>query len=311
VTVSIVNVTANKTNPTICENVWFTATTNPVGYEQHVTWTAVGGEPGSGGPNATFTTHWPCIGGKAAEAHLGASHYAKGVTVVLPANCEEGSASASITADWVLGCPAMNCEAGAPGAHGCTDIDPNFLDNPTGPVRPVYQGCAWVWQVDRVFHKAYGTCPNNFTDICGPGDIDPNDRTEAYVTSAIQALFAGGGTADCGACVWVHEGIHKDAYDVALAEGAQGFVTTPLPIDCADPNTTTAQGLLNSPQRGAIVDEIYRIGDLAEQAQQSVESEATATGKACKADAACELCYYAASQQGWDLPDDCYSKCSW
>jgi len=31
VTVSIVNVTANKTNPTICENVWFTATTNPAG----------------------------------------------------------------------------------------------------------------------------------------------------------------------------------------------------------------------------------------------------------------------------------------
>jgi len=280
-----------------------------------VTWTAVGGEPSSGGPSATFTTHWPCIGGKAAEAHLGTSHYAKGVTVVLPTGCREGSGYINITADYTLRCPESDCKA-EPTAFGCTARNPNASPNPSGPIDAVYNGCAWAWQVDITFHRAYGLCPENFTDICGIGDIDPNDRTEAYITSVIQALLSGGTTAaNCGACTWLHETVHKNAFDEAIADGAQDLgnnssLMAPLPIDCADPNTTSCQAAENSTQWDAIADEIDFIRICAEAAQASVEGEAEAASDECNAGVGCELCYYAGSQPGWDLPEEC-SACPW
>ncbi len=306
VTVSISFVAVSKANPTICEDVTFTVTTNPAGYEQNVTWTAPGGEPSGGGPSITFTTHWPCIGSKTVTAHLGASSYDKGVTVILPSGCREGSGSVNLTTSYDLVCPESWCQANPTGT-GCTGPDPSVSPNPSGSIDAVYSGCAWEWQVNITFYRTYGICPGNVPSICSINDVPPSERTQEHITELILDLLDGGSPeAFCSDCTWEHEQVHRAAFDSTIAAGASGLESSgsvdPVPVNCGDPATTSCQALEASAYYTAISNEIEAIYQAARNAQTNAEDNATAVGNQCNAEHAANLCYYAADQ-GWNIPE--------
>ena len=77
------SVTSDKDSaPIQCEDITFTVTTNPSGYESNVSWSG-GGDP-STGSGATFTTHWDTSGIKTVTASLCDSSESKQVTIFCP-----------------------------------------------------------------------------------------------------------------------------------------------------------------------------------------------------------------------------------
>ncbi len=301
VTVSIVNVAVSKANPIICEDVTFTATTDPPQYASEVTWSAPGGEPSSDGPSATFTTHWPCIGTKTVTATLGSLSRTASVNVGLPNPCTEGSERVRFSIQMGEVCPESECSN--PNYFGCFTGD---LD-PTGSYTLRYSGCAWVWDVDMVFHGTYGVCYGNFTNYCSIDNIPLNDRTKETVTLIIQDLLSAPEkpTANCESCTWMHEGTHYEAYAHVIYEAeanlADDDAMNPIAINCANEATRhclTAEAAYG----GALGTLITDVWTAAREASTAAEYQAYWAGINCNRDVARSLCSYAAGR-GWDIED--------
>lgn len=250
--IEVTQVTSDKDSAVLCENITFTVTTDPSGYENLVTWSG-GGNPASQNGGATFTTRWPCIGGKTVTATCGDSSKSKNVTVSLPSECSTGTQSASLQSQIVSTEP--NCPSGTCGATQMTGL--------AASIEAKYNNCKWAFQVTALGDVVSGACPSNYCNI--ENGNEPCITENNYCGIVYRFMFMDG-------CVWlgdfipsstpcleIHEAKHYEIFETQLAN-QEGILLAKasmndMTIDCADPDTTTCQAA-KAARQSAIEDDI-------------------------------------------------------
>jgi hypothetical protein len=220
--------------------------------------------------------------------------------VIVPPDCNEGPESVSLEVDADVGCPWCTSQKTL---GGCWDANPGepFM---SGGTWAQYYNCQWVWKVHVMSHVTYGVCLDNFTNICSIDDIDPNDRTEQYLTFVIDKLMHGPDpNANCWQCSQAHEQTHHDVYIESLGRGETALpddpLTDPIDVNCADAYHCF---VVESTHEAALQDKIGSIYDEAWLAAQDAEDDAGEAALLCNQNVASTLCDYAASH-GWSIPD--------
>jgi hypothetical protein len=289
----VVSITASKESPTLCEDVTYTATTNPPGYERYVDWYTDGGEPYRVYDSNTFTTHWRCAGSKTvtAQLHGGVN---KQVNVVLPTGCSEGSKSADLQASvWSteVDCP--------PGPCGKTAVLGLSSD-----ISAKYDNCKWVFQVAAHVPLESGVCPFNYVDISGGGG---SYVTENNYGGIVYRFVATSGCVDMGSftpsnteCILVHEAKHVEVFQNEFEAREAWLLSRPsmsdIAVQCSDPETTTCQQAVAARQTAIQSDltaALFYAWEIA-----SDETIAEGAARQCFSDVASAICSYAYTH-GW------------
>ena len=312
--IEVASVISNKETAAPCEDVTFTAITNPSGYGNLIWWN--GGIPDEG-HGSTFTKHWPCIGEKTVTATCCTSsctnNKSKNVTITLPSGCEAGSAEVSFDIN-IVGVTYNKCNTYCGSACGYTGLVGGVID-PTVEIEAVYNDCKWVFQVYAVQDVESGACTGVhpcFISISGGGDPF---LTEDNYCAIVHSMKTGTGCTCIDSsmytnhnCATIHENFHASYFHALLQDIAEYFLAimlpNPDPINCNDPTTITCQAV-ESYHSSSIEDNIvneftYAWYDL----MQFSESGAIEAARPCFESVADDICDYALSHS-WTHCEDC------
>ncbi len=253
--VGVSSVTSDKNSPVICENVTFTVTTNPSGYGYLVSWSG-GGTPATGS-GSTFTTHWPCAGGKTVAATCGGSSKSKNVTVSLPDGCFHCSEPIP-PEPWVGEAEESACTYCNEGDAGKCGVFDNPSEHTYTLKTPCYNDCNWYAYLDSVNTMVYicRSCPYNFPTVACLSEVADMNEAEAC---AHEEKFHDPVQPDdidsstwCRDCVVVHEETHmnKDWVEDSLKPEIESFTdwcaNHPIDIDCNVSDSTNCASALTA-----------------------------------------------------------------
>jgi len=294
------SVTSDKASATLCEDIMFTAVTNPAGHGDDTQWS--GGEnPTPTGSGSTFTTSYTCIGQKTVTASLCDSNKPKNVTINLPSGCSECTVGVpafptpSITEEDACNqCPANKAGIGSPSFQ--------LYDHTFTLATPCYDGCKWYALLDSV-NTTYGicrSCPDNPANVCCLSDVSGMTQQQACeqlskypspLTIADTQTQSFHDNCWCRDCITAHEESHmNDDWIVeCLQPQVDAFVVWcdlhGIDIDCSVSTSTDCATVLTTQEKAFYLEKWV---DLIEEALDDWENDSNPEDDA---DAAVIDCY--------------------
>jgi len=221
-------------------------------------------------------------------------------TVVPGPGCREGQASVALVLNEVP--PYRYCSPGDPDRCGYTmPVEP-----PTGGhIDAVFHNCTWVFDIFVTWDVESGIC-STAIDISSGSDPD---LTAANYCDIVNSMKNVGGCACIGSqnytsyeCAGIHEAYHMDEFRQNIHDPDYGQEVLLLgelptiPINCADPSTTTCQAV-----EAAYMNQLQNDADAAMRAAYNYmratgESGAIIAARPCFEALAGQICSHAQSQ---------------
>ncbi len=319
--------------PTICEEVTFTVTTDPVGYEKYVQWSG-GGCYAVVDEDNKYISRWSCTGDKTVTASLCDNIVHVFFNVSLPPDCYECTASPEVSLGCAGGEPQMSTECFDCSINCPCGVFNQPLEDPADPALDINvcydsSNCEWEFGVSATATVTYGPCNENpFLNYLEISDGDSAVLTEDNYCDIVDAfdydiVNASTGTgcapiniSDCEQqrysntnCIWAHEARHAFDFTIQLNLEEELLRNNPImsmPIDCnASPELSYCNyaiayryGQIEAAVKDAYLEAwLFCASDVGEQ-------HARETAYECFHELAIEICNRA-SREGWSACPSC------